>query len=80
MTRKERRALKRSKQEDLHHIFPRSRADELGIDGESDWNKVMVNKRLHEHYHHLFKNKTPRECINLLLTVFWGGMIDPPRM
>lgn len=60
---------------DTHHIFSQSRWPEFR---KSDWNMVEVSKYRHELFHILFANRTPRECIDLLLREFWGGLLDIP--
>ena len=77
---KHRNRRKEERRRDIHHIFPRSRCYELGINANEDWNKIVVNARLHAKFHHLFGNKTPRECIDFLIDVFFGGIVDVPNL
>lgn len=56
------------KHEDRHHIIPSSRH------GSDDPNNIAItDERLHEHYHHIFINKTPDEIIKFLVNEFWNG-------
>ena len=49
-----------------HHIIPRSRCREMGIDSEFDGNVVVVNMTRHEAWHILFGNRLPQEAIELI--------------
>jgi broad specificity phosphatase PhoE len=56
----------------VHHIFPKSKMPQLR---NAEWNKVVIDQRLHELYHQLFENRTPQEIIEYLNEYFWGGQI-----
>ena len=51
---------------DTHHVIPRSRCKELGIDPNFPGNtrEVLVHK--HRLFHQLFGNRTPDEIIELI--------------
>ena len=51
---------------DRHHILPRSRCYQLGIDSEFDGNVVRVNQTKHRAWHILFSNLTPEEAIEYI--------------
>jgi hypothetical protein len=59
-----------------HHIVPRSRCKELGINPKDKRNIVEIDDRLHDLYHKLFKNMTPNEILYWLAEYFWGGRYD----
>lgn len=46
-----------------HHVYPRSRCREMGIDPEFEGNVRVVNMTKHEAWHILFSNMTPQEAI-----------------
>lgn len=48
---------------DNHHILPRSRCKELGIDPNFTGNVIRVKTGKHRAWHQLFGNKTPEEAI-----------------
>ena len=48
---------------DRHHILPRSRCKELGIDPNFEGNTIRVKTNRHRAWHLLFGNKTPDEAI-----------------
>ena len=58
-----------------HHVFCRSTHPELR---NESWNIVIVNEHMHDLYHQLFKNRSPREIIAFLSKTFWNGHLDPP--
>lgn len=48
---------------DRHHIYPKSRCKELGIDPNFDGNVIRVTTSKHRAWHTLFGNRTPEEAI-----------------
>ena len=62
----------------VHHVVPKSRCQELGVNKDSPRNKVVVDKKAHDLYHQLFSNMTPYEAFNYLLRTFWNGALLPP--
>ncbi|CAN5584202.1 hypothetical protein BH10ACI1_BH10ACI1_15930 [soil metagenome] len=52
-----------SKPKDRHHIIPRSRCKELGINPRFEHNVIRVSTSKHRAWHTLFGNKTPGEAI-----------------
>ncbi len=55
-----------------HHLFPTSRY--LELKNKPD-NIVMVPYNEHALYHALFTNRNPYECLDYLVSTFWGGRI-----
>jgi len=51
---------------DTHHIIPRSRCKELGIDPNFLGNTKEVRVHKHRLWHQLFGNMTPEEAIDLI--------------
>jgi hypothetical protein len=56
-----------------HHVIPRSRTREFGLNQKDPNNQVEVDSHLHNLYHQLFANKAPWEIIDYLSKTFWGG-------
>ena len=48
---------------DKHHIIPKSRCKELGVDPNFSGNTVRIKTSKHRAWHTLFGNKTPEEAI-----------------
>jgi hypothetical protein len=48
---------------DKHHVLPRSRCRQLGINPNFHGNVVRVKTSKHRAWHTLFGNKTPEEAI-----------------
>ncbi len=48
---------------DRHHIFPKSRCREIGVDPNFEGNVVKVKTNKHRAWHILFGNQTPEEAI-----------------
>lgn len=61
---------KKKRHQNIHHIFPTSRVPELK---NVKWNKVFVDAKMHNIYHQLFENRTPREIVQFLNENFWKG-------
>ena len=55
-----------SKTQDRHHIIPKSRCRELGINPKFSGNVVTITTGKHRAWHQLFGNKTPIEAIALI--------------
>jgi hypothetical protein len=53
---------------DRHHVVPRSRCYELGIDPDFDGNVIRVNQTKHRALHILFGNMLPEEMIEHIKT------------
>jgi hypothetical protein len=76
MTRSVRRAknqvLRNNKVYEKHHIIPKSRGGPV-----TNSNIILVQRRYHQSWHHLFGNLTPAEAILHILR-FWniGSVID----
>ena len=51
---------------DKHHILPKSRCKELGIDPNFSGNVVRVRTGKHRAWHQLFGNKTPAEAMQVI--------------
>jgi hypothetical protein len=51
---------------DKHHILPKSRCRELGINPNFPGNVVRVKTGKHRAWHQLFGNKTPEEAIQAI--------------
>ena len=51
---------------DRHHVVPRSRCYELGIDPDFDGNVIRVNQTKHRAWHILFSNMTSEEAIDYI--------------
>lgn len=51
---------------DTHHIIPRSRCRELGIDHDFPGNRKEVRSKKHRIFHQLFGNMTPDEIIDYI--------------
>jgi hypothetical protein len=60
-----------SKPKDRHHIIPKSRCRDFGIDPHFAGNMVKVTTSKHRAWHTLFGNKTPDEAI-ALIEVEWS--------
>lgn len=52
-----------SKTYDRHHIIPRSKCREIGIDPNFEDNVVRVKTSKHRAWHTLFGSQTPEEAI-----------------
>lgn len=52
---------------DKHHVLPKSRCKELGINPNFTGNIVRVRTSKHRAWHTLFGNKTPDEAIVTIL-------------
>lgn len=50
----------------VHHLIPRSRCKELGLDPHDYRNKVAIDDDLHRRWHKLWDNRTPAEVIVIL--------------
>jgi len=48
---------------DRHHIIPKSRCREIGINPKFEGNVMTVSTSKHRAWHTLFGNKTPEEAI-----------------
>lgn len=55
-----------SKTYDRHHIIPRTRCKELGIDPNFEGNVIKVKTNRHRAWHSLFGSRTPEEVIALI--------------
>ena len=66
--KKPRRQKEKKVLRNRHHIFPSSKGGTWARD-----NIVVINQNKHEHYHHVFDNKTPDEIIRYLVDYFWKG-------
>jgi hypothetical protein len=55
--RKRKREVRRNRNRNVHHIWPRSRQG-----GNDPENLVEVDRRVHSAYHRVFGNQTPREA------------------
>jgi len=67
--------LKNNNTKTSHHIEPVSRLPDWW--DANDWHNLMsVRIDLHEKYHYLFNNKTPKEIIEYLNQEFWNDMYD----
>ncbi len=51
---------------DRHHIIPKSRCREIGINPKFAGNVVTVGASKHRAWHTLFGNRTPAEAIALI--------------
>lgn len=51
---------------DNHHILPKSRCKELGIDPNFTGNVIRVKTGKHRAWHQLFGNKTAEEAIEVI--------------
>lgn len=51
---------------DVHHLIPKSRCKELGIDPNFPGNKKEVRTKKHRLWHQLFGNMTPDEIIEYI--------------
>lgn len=70
---------KRKVHRSRHHIFPRSRIEEMRIkDGNGQWNVIEIDAHKHNLYHQLFENMTPLEIIDYLMESFWKQTLNPP--
>jgi hypothetical protein len=48
---------------DRHHIIPKSRCRQIGINPKFEGNVVKISTSKHRAWHTLFGNKTPAEAI-----------------
>lgn len=55
-----------SKTYDRHHIIPRTRCREIGVDPSFEGNVIKVKTNRHRAWHSLFGSKTPEEAIALI--------------
>jgi len=65
--RKRRRDMRRKRTRNTHHIYPRSRGG-----GNQPENLVEIDRRLHDAYHAVFANRTPREAFEYASADFYG--------
>ena len=71
------------KLKDRHHIIPKSRCREIGIDPKFEGNVVKVSTSKHRAWHTLFGNKTPEEAIALIeaeWSLFAEGLTEFKRL
>ena len=61
---------KKRRHQNIHHIIPQSRCPEIR---NAKFNQVIVDEKMHDLYHQLFSNRTPKEVIQFLIDNFWGG-------
>ena len=72
---KKQRRKKIPKHTNLHHLVPRSRCWQFGIDPNDERNLIIVDKRKHSLYHSLVGNMVPREAFEFFCQTFWKGSI-----
>lgn len=72
MRKRKNLALRNDKVLERHHVIPKSRGGAM-----TDNNILMVQRRYHRSWHHLFSNLTPAEAILHILR-YWniGSVID----
>lgn len=57
----------------VHHLIPRSRARECGVDAYDPRNEVKIDHRMHSAWHEVFENALPHEvAIHLALLLRAG--------